>query len=106
MFAGVKQGSNPSQVDVTQAHKCLSVDRCVEVGDDPLGLSLRVAVVIFHTGRNHRWKLSRLAVFRIPVARREAKLPAPCLQVLGRYEEILGREAVLAAEALDALAAQ
>lgn len=105
MFAGVKQGSNSAQVDVAQAHECLSVDRCVEVGDDPLGLSLRVAVVIFHTGRNHRWKLSRLAVFRIPVARRKAELPAPGLQVLRRHKEILGREAVLTSEALDALAA-
>jgi len=68
MFAGVKQESNPSQVDVAQAHECLSVDRCVEITDDPLSLSLRIAVVVFHAGRNHRRKLSRLAVFRIPVS--------------------------------------
>ena len=105
MFAGVKQGSNSLKINEAQGHVFLSVGRCVEVGDDLLGLSFRVAPVRLHPGGNHRWKLGRLAVLGLPVARREAELAAPGLQVLRRHEEIIGREAVLALEALDALAA-
>ena len=40
MFAGVKQGSNSPQVDVTQGHVSLAVTRRVKVGNDLSSLSL------------------------------------------------------------------
>ena len=106
MFAGVKQGSNPLQVDEAQLHVALAVTRRVEVANDLLGLSLGIAAVGLYPCGCHHWKLGRLAVLGLPVARGEAELPAPGLKVLRWYEEILGREAVLTSEALHTVAAQ
>ena len=68
MFTRVKQGSNSPQVDVAQGHVFLSVGRCVEVADDLPSLSFGIASVVFHSSRNHRGELGRLAVFGLPVA--------------------------------------
>ena len=105
MFAGVKQGSNPLQVNEAQGHVALAVARSVEVANDLLSLSLRVGAVVLHSSCNHGRKLGRLAVLGLPVARGETELPAPGLKVLRWDEEILGREAVLTSETLHAVAA-
>jgi hypothetical protein len=105
MFAGVKQGSNSLKINEAQGQVFLRIGRCVEIAENLLGLSLGIAPVVFYSGGCHRWKLGRLAVLGLPVARGEAELPAPGLNVLRWDEEILGREAVLTSEALDAVAA-
>jgi hypothetical protein len=68
MFAGVKQGSNSAQVDVTQGQVFLRIGRCVEIAENLLGLSLGIASVRLHpSGRDWR-AFSRLTVFGLPIA--------------------------------------
>ena len=106
MFAGVKQGLNSLEVNETQSQVALVIGRCIEVAENLLGLSLGIASVRLHSGGCHHWKLGRLAVLGLPVARGEAEPPAPGLQVLRWDEEIFGREAVLTSVALHTVAAK
>lgn len=98
--------SDASEINEAQGHVFLRVDGCVEVADYLLSLSLRIRAVIFDSCRCHHWRLGGLAVLGLPVARGEAKAPAPSLKVLRWDKPIVGSETVLALEALDSVAGQ